>query len=402
MQELDETFAAPDGRRSAQLAPLAEVLEQYDNPYSLVWYLRRPGGQLIRAMASGHLECSHETLDTLRQTPSVHQLRGLLVLAEVLKPREEQLAQFKRDVKVCLDEIKDPRERSVLARYARWHLMPLAHHRLERSGFSRFQREQLRRKLTAARQLLEYIHRRGRTLDTVTQAIVDRWLTANRQLQNYARPFLIWAANCHLAPENVAIATATKTVDRSIMTDADRIITALNLETDESLQILDRVAGCLVLQYGQMADRLVNLTIDQVLSHPEEPGVLGLQLGRDPLWLRPRLSALLHQLINERRPLAAPLRTRETPYLFPGLRPDRPMTSHTLQQRLTRLGIPTVSKARNGAWLAMVGAVHWKMLADLLGIADGTAHHWHKLNGGDRASYVASRLKAAQTPTEPE
>jgi hypothetical protein len=111
---------------------------------------------------------------------------------------------------------------------------------------------------------------------------------------------------------------------------------------------------------------------------------------------------LLQQLINERRPLAAPLRTRETPYLFPGLRPDQPMTSNTLQRRLTRLGIPSTSKARNGAWLAMVGAVHWKMLADLLGLADGTAHNWHKLNGEDRASYVASRLKASQAPTEPE
>ena len=50
----------------------------------------------------------------------------------------------------------------------------------------------------------------------------------------------------------------------------------------------------------------------------------------------------------------------------------------------------------------MVGAVHWKMLADLLGLADGTAHSWHKLNGGDRASYVASSLRATPAPTEPD
>ena len=42
------------------------------------------------------------------------------------------------------------------------------------------------------------------------------------------------------------------------------------------------------------------------------------------------------------------------------------------------------------------------MLADLLGLADGTAHNWHRFNGGDRASYVASRLKAAHAPAEPE
>ncbi|MFJ4648178.1 hypothetical protein ACIP6Q_32260 [Streptomyces bobili] len=104
----------------------------------------------------------------------------------------------------------------------------------------------------------------------------------------------------------------------------------------------------------------------------------------------------------ERRPLAGPLKDQETPYLFPGLRPSRPLSSNTLQRRLQRLGVPSASKARNGAWLALVGAVHWKMLADLLGAADGTAHSWHKWNGGDRASYVASRLRAAQAPTSPE
>lgn len=48
LQELGETFAGPNGQRSPQLAPLAEVLEQCEQPYSLVLYLRRPGGQLIR------------------------------------------------------------------------------------------------------------------------------------------------------------------------------------------------------------------------------------------------------------------------------------------------------------------------------------------------------------------
>jgi hypothetical protein len=41
--------------------------------------------------------------------------------------------------------------------------------------------------------------------------------------------------------------------------------------------------------------------------HPDEPDVLGLRLGRDPLWLRPRLSTLLRRLADQRRPLAAAL-----------------------------------------------------------------------------------------------
>ncbi len=50
----------------------------------------------------------------------------------------------------------------------------------------------------------------------------------------------------------------------------------------------------------------------------------------------------------------------------------------TLQGRLRKLGIPSTRTARNGAWLALGGSVHWKMLADLLGVAVGTASAWHK------------------------
>ncbi|MEU3342834.1 hypothetical protein ACWCQ1_50610 [Streptomyces sp. NPDC002144] len=49
----------------------------------------------------------------------------------------------------------------------------------------------------------------------------------------------------------------------------------------------------------------------------------------------------------------------------------------------------------------MVGHARWTTLADLLGLADSTAHNWHKLNGRDRASYLANRPKASQAPTEP-
>ncbi|MGH4017514.1 MAG: hypothetical protein ACRDSL_27055 [Pseudonocardiaceae bacterium] len=69
---------------------------------------------------------------------------------------------------------------------------------------------------------------------------------------------------------------------------------------------------------------------------------------------------------------------------------------------LRKLGVPSVRAARNGAWLSLVGSVHWKMLADLLGVADTTACAWHKENGGDRASYVASRLRQAHRTAGPE
>jgi len=39
----------------------------------------------------------------LRQTTAVQHLRGLLVLAEILEPREEELAQLTRDFQTLLE-----------------------------------------------------------------------------------------------------------------------------------------------------------------------------------------------------------------------------------------------------------------------------------------------------------
>ncbi len=75
-----------------------------------------------------------------------------------------------------------------------------------------------------------------------------------------------------------------------------------------------------------------------------------------------------------------------TQHLFPGGRPGRPVSPETLSARLNALGIH-VRLARNGAILGMVGQVHWKVLADLLGMSDSTAQRWHYASGGDRASY---------------
>lgn len=123
------------------------------------------------------------------------------------------------------------------------------------------------------------------------------------------------------------------------------------------------------------------------------PGILGLTLGSDPLWLRPRLSHLVTRLMAARRAERVPVRSVQTAHLFPGAHPGQPLSADRLARRLKGLGIKNMRYARNGALLAMVGSVHWKLLADLLGISDSAAQRWHAAAGADRASYVASRLK---------
>jgi hypothetical protein len=46
------------------------------------------------------------------------------------------------------------------------------------------------------------------------------------------------------------------------MNDADRLLLAHRLEHDAAATLADRVAGCLLLQYGQHVTRRVRLTVE--------------------------------------------------------------------------------------------------------------------------------------------
>jgi hypothetical protein len=291
-RDLVEMFTQPDGQPASALVPLVELLAHYDNPYSLCLYLRRPGGQLIRRIVAGEPACSHEALDALAQTTAVQHLRGLLVLAEILPPREEELAQFTRDI------------------------------------------------------------------------------------------------------HEVAIGTSARTGDREIMSDTDRVLLAVRLETDDTVALVDRVAGCLVLQYGQPL-RLVNLTTEHVLVHPDEPDVL----GRDPLWLRPRLSALLRRLA----PAAGRSPTTSEHALPVSGDAGRPTGDIGSAARATAQAGHPQHPHRPQRRMAGVGRL--RALEDACRPARRCRRHRQRLaqgkNGGDHASYVATRLRQQHQPAGP-
>ncbi len=403
--QIIDLFTTPGGTPATRLAPLAEELKAAtaDRPDTSRRYLRQPGGRLIRRLVSGELACTHEALDALRQTAAVDHLRSLLVLVGLLPARDEQLARLQMDITAILERTGHPEDRLVLTRYARWHLLTIADQRIARRGTLTInQRRYLRGHLTTALRLLTDLRVGGSTLTGCDQATIDSWLQHNRRRRDTARAFLIFAAAHHLAPAHLAIEYIPRADDRSIMNDTQRILRSITLETDESLPLPERVAGCLVLQYGLPCRRIVALTASMVLRHPTDADVLGLNLGKDPLWLRPRLSALLDRLLDERRPISPVGRRRPSQYLFPGHLPNQAMAPGSLAGRLKRLGITSPKLARNGAMLALAGSVHWKLLADLLGIADNTAVNWHNASGRDRASYVASRLRHTAVPTQAE
>ncbi|RSM85854.1 hypothetical protein DMA10_36895, partial [Streptomyces sp. WAC 01420] len=169
--------------------------------------------------------------------------------------------------------------------------------------------------------------------------------------------------------------------------DADeRWTTARRLLNDDSIETRDRVAGLMVLLYGQFPARTCRLTTAHVIH--DENGV-ALRLNKTPLKLPPPLDGLVLQLVDiahdhERTVM---LNEHNAPWLFPSLQmPGRPVTSKQLARRLRDIGLPTEA-GRCAALLDLCTQMPAAVLQRLLGISPSAAERWSA--GAVRTAYAA-------------
>ena len=153
---------------------------------------------------------------------------------------------------------------------------------------------------------------------------------------------------------------------------------------DESIDVGDRVAGCLVLLYGQQLSRIVALTRGQVSA---DGNGAHLHLGATEIQVPEPLGGLLTRLCCCGRLYRGVGSPADTTWVFTGLHPGRPLSASHLGARLRRLGIGTI-KGRRGAMMHLAGQLPAAVLADLLNLAPNTACRWVDLAGRDWTHYA--------------
>jgi len=165
---------------------------------------------------------------------------------------------------------------------------------------------------------------------------------------------------------------------------------AQQLLHDDTLPTPDRVAGLLVLLYGQTLSRISRLQRADVEIGADPNGtVVHVRLGADAIEIREPLAALLQCLPVLACTGAARSLTSDDPWLFPGRRPGRAAHPTTLGQRLRCLGIDPRA-ARNGALLHLAEHVPVRVLADLLGLHTNTAERWGATSGTRWMGYAGN------------
>jgi hypothetical protein len=233
--------------------------------------------------------------------------------------------------------------------------------------------------------LLTWLRQRGQSLGTCTQDDIDTWLAENNNSQLNARNFLTWAVRHGAAPDIEIPARQPRYKHEVFPETDDRWSITHRLLHDNKLDVVDRVAGLLVLLYAQPLTRIAPLTTRHVTHN--DNGVQ-LNLGPNPLELPTPLDELLLHLVHKRHGYAVFGHTEDHPWLFPGGSPGRHMTAQQLMRRLQKLDI-SARLGRNTALMDLASQLPAAIISQLLGLNISTATKWGTTAGNTHHGYAA-------------
>lgn len=391
-ERLDTLAGAGDLRAVERLAPYLSALRDGAKPWSVLnWMTVSAGYQTLVELARGDIELSHEGLDTVARGQSTAYLRAALIRAGVLGARDEQTAKLDAFIRAQAARLPDGEDRTRLRAFATWQIQHDLKRRERRGQTTRASAKLARTQISVAVELISWLHTQGMTLRDLRQEHVDRWLADGATTRRRIRAFLTWARRGGLLPALEARWAQPR--GHSDPLDADQRLRLIGtLLADDTLDLRDRVAGCLLLVFAQPLTRLARLTVDDVDDHARP---VRLRLGSDPLELPEPLGALVAELKQRRPGLATTAADDRHRWLFPGLRLDAPLHPEHLRRRLRTLGI-TARPGRAAALLHLAQTLPPALLADLLGISENRAADWTRAATGDWARYAAHASRQLQ------
>jgi hypothetical protein len=380
------------GTIAPQLTGVFDAVTAARQPRSALNWLRKGAGAgLLADVAAGRLAISHQALDDCPRRRAADYLRHMLTATGALPPRDEELARAGQWLGTVLEAISPAADRRLVQAYATWQVMRRLRASAAAAARPRTPTAHARNHIRAAAGLLAWLRGRGTELAACGQADIDQWLRTGPSAC-LARDFLAWAASRgHCRP--LSIPAPPRATGPAISQD-QRWKLAARLLHDDALDPTDRVAGCLLLLYGQPLSRIAAMTTSQVTRRD---GETFLRLGRHDVPVPGPLASTVRQLISGGRSYQGVGSPQQTAWLFPGHLPGRPITPDTLGERLRALGI-YAQTGRRAALLDLAAQLPAAVLADLLGLHENTAAKWMHQAGGDWSRYAAELARRPHQP----
>jgi integrase len=386
-KRLDRLFDDGSGRVNPELVSLVDALAAMAVPRGgLSWLSRQDTSERIQAIATGVVPISHDGLDTLAMSNGREHLRELLVAHGILAVRDRYLAAHERWAKNRLACIEEPSERRLIAAYLRWHHGPRLARLAESGGLTESRYAGVRAQTNIAVKLLAWLRQRGTDLVACTQGDIDAWFAAGPSTRLQSRSFLSWAIRTHrrssleLPPDRPAAPRPIPEGERLDLLD--------HFLMDDGIDLVDRVAGCLVLLYALPVTRINRLHMSDFEA---KDGGYAMRIGDDLIPVPAPLGALVAALAEDRRNVTSAGHP-ESDWLFPGGRAGQPIEPDQLAERLNRHGVTRA--ARTAALDALLVKVPAPVLAKMIDRRPWRVAQRTKLLGTDWRKYVALRVQS--------
>jgi hypothetical protein len=384
---LDQLFDDGTGRINPKLVPLVDALAAMEVPRGgLSWLSKKETSERIRVIATGEVALSHDGLDTLAMSNGREHLRELLIAHSVLPERDRYLAAYERWVQGRVANVTETADRRLITAYLRWHHGPRMARFVEAGELTESRYSTVRAQTNIAVRLLAWLRARDSDLVTCTQGDIDAWFATGPSTRLHSRSFLSWAVRTHRRP-TLRLPPDRPAAPRPIA-EGERLDLLGRVLSDESIDLVDRVAGCLVLLYALPVSR-----INRLAAGDFEPvdGGLALRISDDLVPVPAPLAALIGRLAEQRRNVTGAGHP-DSDWLFPGGRAGQPIEPDQLALRLNRLGVTRA--ARTAALDALLATVPAPVLAKLLDRKPWRVAERSKLLATDWRNYVAIRVQS--------
>lgn len=368
----------------AQLRPYLAALRDGPQPRTVLGWMRYSTSyRTLTELVAGTVALSHEALDEIDRGPSTVYLRAALVRHGAL-PRRQEGDAFAPWLAREIARLPDSEDRTHLRTFATWQVQRDLQLRGRRGQTTRSSRDLARTRVKTAAALIRWLHAQDLTLIDLRQHQVDAWLADGATTRWRVRAFIEWAR-----PRGVVGAIEVPRLrDRDLgdaLDDEERLAIVRRLLSDATIDLRDRVAGCLVLVFAQAISRLLLLRTDDVQI---VDATVALRFGSQDTEIPEPLGALVLALKADPRGLASTGAAHGDGWLFPGALVGSPMSTERMQRRLKTLGISGRS-GRGSALMRLAREIPAPILADLLGIHENTAAGWTRAAGGEWARYAA-------------
>ena len=384
--KLTALTAVAEPAAAKRLAPYLGALAESSRPDSTLRWMQTPTFTLLGDLLAARIEISHTALDERAESQrppgedAVAFLRAGLVDSGVLKAREEAAIVFERWLGHAITGIDPGTDRAHVRAYASWKVAPQLARFSEAKRPSPGAQKYCRSLVSEGIKLTSWLHGQGLGLADLRQDLLDGWIEAGASTRRRVRLFLAWLARSGVVPP-LLVEWQERGPSPGPLDEGRRLGVLRRLLHDDGPDSRDRLAGCLLLLFGQPLTRTAALRATDVAT--ASGGGATITLGRGPLALPEPIAPLALEL--RERGLA---RGGEQAWLMPGRKAGTHLSAATLARRLARYGISSTA-ARHGALLELAARLPAPILAERFGFHQARAAQWVQVAGDTYADYVA-------------